>query len=148
MTEILNALAIALEADGQVGRAMQSYHRAITLAPDNTDAWCNYGQLLFSERRFADAAQCFEGAQKRLSDALPTGLLLNWAISLAYAGHYDRAFEVIERAVQAGDQAAEPLFTKGTSTCSMVTSTRRAGISRKPYRSMQMPARPSKNWRV
>jgi len=113
-TEILNALAIALEADGQVGRAMQSYHQAITLAPDNTDAWCNYGQLLFSERRFADAAQCFEGAQKRLSDALPTGLLLNWAISLAYAGHYDRAFEVIERAVQAGDQAADTLFTKGT----------------------------------
>lgn len=113
-TEILNALAITLESEGQAGRAMQCYHRAISLSPDFVDAWCNYAQLLFQERRFSESAQAFEGAQMRMRTPLPTLLLLKWANALAYDDQYERAFEIVEQAIAAGDEPADARFTMGT----------------------------------
>ena len=113
-SEILNSLAIALEVEGQTGRAMQCYHRAITLSPNFVDAWCNYGQILFHERRFTEAAQTFDSAQKRSREPLPTLLLLRWANALAFDDQYDKAFEIVEQAIAAGDEPADARFTLGT----------------------------------
>lgn len=112
--EILNALAIVLEAEEQTGRAMQCYHRAITLSPDYVDAWCNYAQILFHERRFPEAAQAYEGADKRSPDGLQTNFLLNWAVALSFSGQYARCFEIIDKAVAAGDQPANAAFVSGS----------------------------------
>ncbi len=111
--EILNALAIALEADGNLGRAMQCYHRAIALAPDAVEPWCNYGKVLFNEGYYAQAAQTFAGAQSRSADHLPTHILLDWAVALSYVGDYGGAFDIVERASEAGDATAQSLFIKG-----------------------------------
>ena len=112
--EILNALAIVLEAESQTGRAMQCYHRALTLAPDYYEAWCNYAQLLFHERHFADAAKTYESAEKHSAGGLTTNYLLNWAVSLSFSDNYDKAFEIVQRAIDAGDQPANAQFVCGS----------------------------------
>ena len=110
--EVLNALAIALEPDRQLGRAMQCYHRAITLMPDALEPRCNYGQILFNEGFYAAASQVFAGAS-RLSNILPSRILLDWAVALSYEGDYDGAFNVVEQAIAQGDAKVQSLFIKG-----------------------------------
>lgn len=116
--EVLNALAIALESDRQLGRAMQCYHRAITLMPNALEPRCNYGQILFNEGFYAPASQVFAGASK-LSLPLPTRILLDWAVALSYEGDYGGAFEVVEQALAAGDAKVQSLFIKGVISMQM-----------------------------
>jgi protein O-GlcNAc transferase len=57
-------IGIALEKQGQVGRAVEHYLKAIEINPDSAEAYDKLGILLMRQNRLPEATKCFREALK------------------------------------------------------------------------------------
>lgn len=116
--EALNNLGAVYYAKGNFHRAEKYYNRSIQLDPKSAAVYSNLGTTYFAEQKFSDGIEAYrrafalnqhifeETSPQLVNEALPVHARAEQDYCLAklfaQAGHYDRAIDLLRRALNEG----------------------------------------------
>lgn len=107
-----NNRGVALRSNGDIGRAVEDYNRALRLAPDYYVALNNRGVALTSKGELDRAVVDFDRAIQLKADY--SGAYYNRAKALGCKGLFDRAIADYDLVIKADPKNPTLLFERGT----------------------------------
>lgn len=95
-------------AAGLVAGALEAWNAVVREAPDRTEAWFEYGRILYQHGRWEEAAASFEQTTQRGTE-YPVQAVVNLGLSRWKAGNTDAARDALELALvqDAGNATAQ-----------------------------------------
>jgi len=105
-----SVLAVLYERLGEGDKALDSYDRALSLAPNDSSILNNYGQFLCRRGKIQEAERYLNKAASNPLYRTPELPLANAATCLYNAGQYDRAESYYLKALQANPNFAPALL--------------------------------------
>ncbi|WP_045215362.1 tetratricopeptide repeat protein [Desulfonatronovibrio magnus] len=96
------SLALAFEDQGEKGKALKHYNRALSIQPDYGFAHLNLGALLGEMGRIEEAEKHFRSALKEIPNN--ASLLNNLGVNIAIQGNLSKAEKYFRRSLRIDDQ--------------------------------------------
>jgi len=111
IAELWNNRALALSELKEYDEAEHAFERALSLKPDNWEAYYNFGRMRLMQKRFADA----EGFLRKAAELDPRSVVTFNNLGLALHGmeRFDEAIPAFDRAVELEPRYNEARANKG-----------------------------------
>ncbi|NJL25160.1 MAG: tetratricopeptide repeat protein [Calothrix sp. SM1_5_4] len=97
---ILNNLGLAYYVRGRWAQAEQKFERAITKAPNFSDAKNNLARVFIDRERFIDAIKILREVEGDLTYPFPEKTYSNLGMAYFLSGHYQKAEEYLAKSLQ------------------------------------------------
>jgi tetratricopeptide (TPR) repeat protein len=112
LVEAYYGRAVAKYNIGQYDEALRDVNKAIDAKQNYAEAFLVRGQILVATKKFDDALADFDHALVRKNDLYEA--VSQKALTTFQLGKEKEAFEIVNKAIEANDKAAELFFCRGT----------------------------------
>lgn len=108
--EAWERLGLAYWAQGDLEQSERAFVKSVKLVPEKAEVNNNFGLLLMSQGRNAEAIERFQAARKDLQYRRPALVLNNLGHALYQEGRYEEALQVLDQAIQRSPQLCNAHF--------------------------------------